>query len=453
MTIRNIIRSTAAIFLITLVTSCIDTDKTTGAGLLPDNHILKIKSYGFDLPVQMKMSDSLQTIFSGSVVVGAYKDPDLGLVEASSAFQIIPSGDSLTFGSNPVPKSFKMYVSVGDKSYFYEKDQFVPQNFRIYTLTKDLDSTVAYNNSVDQSYFNPVQINLGGSTFFGGDSLVMDLSLDYARQILSATKEETDSTNLFVKRFKGLYMSVDALPGSLTGGRFNIIDPLDIFFTIEYRHTDAANSIDKDSTIYFYVSNSRPYVNRFKHSSQNLVSSDPQNRIYVEGLAGIKPYINFTDVKNQISSWAQWNNIDISKLVIAKAEIRLPYEQPEDFTRMLYFPSQLFLSTREMNGTTANSIKIYDPLDDISYFESNGAINRSLMYYSIDISAYLQKVLQGKITGESLEAYIAPILQQSDYYTGAVYYYVQNILYGKAVLNGKGMARNPKLILTYTVMP
>jgi hypothetical protein len=453
MTIRNIIRSTAAIFLITLVTSCIDTDKTTGAGLLPDNHILKVKSYGFDLPVQMKMSDSLQTIFSGSVVAGAYKDPDLGLVEASSAFQIVPSGDSLTFGSNPVPKSFKMYVSVGDKSYFYEKDQFVPQNFRVYTLIRDLDSTVAFNNSVDESFFNPLQINLGGSTFFGGDSLVMDLSLDYAGQILSATKEETDSTNLFVKRFKGLYISVDPLPGSLTGGRFNIIDPLDIFFTLEYRHTDAANSIDKDSTIYLYVSNSRPYVNRFKHSSQNLVSSDPQNRIYVEGLAGIKPYINFTDVKNQISSWAQWNNIDISKLVIAKAEIRLPYEQPEDYTRMLYFPSQLFLSTREMNGTTANSIKIYDPLDDISYFESNGAINRSLMYYSIDISSYLQKVLQGKITGKSLETYVAPILQQSDYYTGAVYYYVQNILYGKAVLNGKGMARNPKLILTYTVMP
>ena len=120
---------------------------------------------------------------------------------------------------------------------------------------------------------------------------------------------------------------------------------------------------------------------------------------------------------------------------------------------MIYFPSQLFLSIREMNGTTANSIKIYDPLDDISYFESNGAINRSLMYYSIDISSYLQKVLQGKVTGKSLETFVMPILQKSDYYTGAVYYYVQNILYGKAVLNGRGVARNPKLILTYTVMP
>lgn len=453
MTIRSIIRSLAAIFLILQVTSCIDTDKTTGAGLLPDNHILKVKNYAFDLPVQMKMSDSLQTIFSGSVVVGAYKDPDLGQVEASSAFQIIPSGDALTFGSNPVPKSFKMYISVGDKSYFYDKDQFVPQNFRVYTLTKDLDSTVAFNNSLTQNDYNPVQINLGGSTYFGGDSLVMDISLDYARQLLSATSEETDSTDIFVKRFKGLYMTADPLPGSLIGGRFNIIDPLDIFFTIEYRHTDAANSIDKDSTIYFYVSNSRPYLNRFKHSSQNLVSANPQSKIYVEGLAGVKPFINFSDVKTQLTNWTQSSSIDINKLVIAKAEIRFPYEQPEDYTRMIYFPSQLFLSIREMNGTTANSIKIYDPLDDISYFESNGAINRSLMYYSIDISSYLQKVLQGKVTGKSLETFVMPILQKSDYYTGAVYYYVQNILYGKAVLNGRGVARNPKLILTYTVMP
>jgi hypothetical protein len=75
------------------------------------------------------------------------------------------------------------------------------------------------------------------------------------------------------------------------------------------------------------------------------------------------------------------------------------------------------------------------------------------MYYSLDISTYLQKIVQNKITGKSMQTWVAPILQQSDPYSGAVYYYIQNILYGKAILNGKGMTRKPVLVLTYAVMP
>jgi hypothetical protein len=175
--------------------------------------------------------------------------------------------------------------------------------------------------------------------------------------------------------------------------------------------------------------------------------------LYIEGFAGLKPYIDFKEVKASIESWAALNNTDPAKIVIAKAEMRMTFEYPEDYTRFTYYPSQLFLCTREERGTGDKKTIIYDPLEDISYYETNGSINRSLLYYSLDISSYLQRVLQGKHTGKSLETYLFPILKQSDYYSGAVYYYVQNTLYGKAVLNGRGMTRKPKLVLTYTVMP
>ncbi len=454
MTIRNIFRSAAAIIISALITSCIETDKTTGSGLIPGDQLLKVKSVEFDLPVQMKLSDSLQTLFSGSIVVGNYKDPDFGLVEASSAFQVIPSFSSGDFGDNPVAKSFKMYVLVGDKSFFYERDQYVPQNFYVYKLTKDLDSSVAYNNSITDSDYETDRINLGGSMYFGGDSLVMDISLNYAQELLGANQLERDSLTHFLKRFKGLYMKSDPLPGSLEGGRFNIINPLDIYFIMEYHHVDAANNIDKDSIITYYVSDSYPYVNRFNHSSQSLASANPQNKLYLEGFAGVKPYIDFKEVKAGIESWAAANNnIDPAKIIIAKAEIRMTFEYPEDFTRFTYYPSQIFLCTREERGSDENKTIMYNPIEDISYYESNGFINRSLLYYSLDISSYLQRVLQGKYSGKSLETYLFPILKQSDYYSGAVYYYVQNTLYGKAVLNGRGVTRKPKLVLTYTVMP
>ena len=292
MTNWNTCRTFTAIIFALLTASCIDSNKTTGSGLLPEDHVLRVRSASFDLPVQLKISDSIQTIFPESLVVGSYRDSDFGFVEASAAFQFQLSRDSLSFGANPIPKSFKMYISVADRSYLYEKDSYIPQNFKVYILNKVIDSTIAYNNSIKTEDYNPAHINLGGSTYFGGDTLTLELSLEYARQILSATKEELEDSKLFTERFKGLYLAVDPQPDALTGGRFNIIDPNDIFFTIEYTHTDVSKSIDKDSTIYLYVPSSKPYTNSFKHSSQDLASTDPQDKLFIEGLAGLKPYID-----------------------------------------------------------------------------------------------------------------------------------------------------------------
>lgn len=100
MIIKNILRSTAALALsLFLFTSCIETDKTTGASLVPGDHILKVKTIGFDVPVQMKLSDSLQTVYSGALTIGSYKDPDFGSMQASTAFQFIPAFPSHDFGS------------------------------------------------------------------------------------------------------------------------------------------------------------------------------------------------------------------------------------------------------------------------------------------------------------------------------------------------------------------
>lgn len=454
MTIRSIFRSAAAIIITTAFsTSCIETDKTTGNSLLPEEHMLKVQIAELNVPVQMKMADSLQTIFSGSLVVGNYRDPDFGLVQASSAFQFAPGTSGRTFGDSPVAKSFKMFINISNRSFFYENDQFIPQNFNLYRLTKDLDSTVAYSNSIDESHFNSQKLNKGGNVYFGGDSLVMDLSLEFAQELLSANQLERDSLKHFLKRFKGFYLAADPIPGTLNGGRMNIISPSEVFFSLEYTHKDATAKIDKDSTVVFLVSDLMFSVNRYQHSTQNLVSTNPQDKIFIEGFAGIKPFIDFTEVKKSVETWATGKNIDLSKLIISKAELRLPFEYPADYTRLNYYPSQVFLATKERKNVAGAASLNYEPVNDISFFETNGSINRSLKYYSLDISSYLHKTIKGQYTGDKLKTYITPILKQSDYYSGAVYYFVQNVLYSKAILNGNSSSRSPKLILTYAVMP
>jgi len=450
MTKRNNFQSTAALLLFSLITvSCITTDKSLGENFIPDDHIIKIKTAEINIPVQMKMSDSLQSIFSGYLLFGAYKDPDLGTTIAGSAFQIIPAINDNDYGENPVPSYVRLSMQVSRSLVLDVSENNIPQNIYLYTLKKDLDSTTAYNNSITIDDIDPVPINTGGTVFFGGDSIVMNLSLDYAKSLLTATTEERDSTDIYVKRFKGLYMTTEPLPGALKGGRFNVINPSDAFMEIMYRHVDKTNNIDKDSLLYYYISTSRPYLNVFNHSSKVLESANPQGKILMEGLAGIKPYIDFSAVKTIFTNWATANNFNISQVLVAKAELRLPYEFPSNYVTMEQFPSHIFLATKEISETY--DLPLYQPLSDIKV-QSTGLNNRSLLYYSLDISSYLQKVLKGTLTGISLNAWVTSIAQETNSYTGDVSYYVDNLVYCKATLNGNNDVRKPQIVITYAVM-
>jgi hypothetical protein len=433
--------------------SCIETDNTTGSGLLPGEHVLDVNTASIDLPVQMRQTDSLQTVHSGSLLFGTYKDPDFGPVTASCAFQYIPTERNLSYGDNPEPRSLKLYMSMSDLNYFYEDEKSIPQNIRVHKILTELDSTFSYNNSLSQNDISQNSIEVSGNVYFGGDSLVIELSEDFARELLNAGEQERDSISLFVKQLKGLYITADPQPGSIEGGRINITTPDNIYMSLTYRHIDASEGIDKDSTISYYTSDELTSLNLFDHSSHNLETDNAGEKLFVEGLAGIKPYIDFRQVKDSILNWASSANIqDPENIVIIKAEIQLPFEYPEDYTRLNYYPSQMFLCTQNFVDTTESAAYIYEPLSDISYTESNGEINRSLRHYAFDISSYLSGVIKGNYKENYLRTYIAPIYQVSDYYSSSVYYYFQNTFYSKAVLNGTSSYRKPRLVITYTTM-
>ncbi|MEN6618717.1 MAG: DUF4270 family protein [Rikenellaceae bacterium] len=451
MTKRNNFRSAAALLLFSLITvSCITTDKSLGDNFIPENYNVSVKIAEINIPVQMKMSDSLQSLFPGYLLLGAYKDTDFGTTIAGTAFQIIPTITDNDYGENPVPSYIRLSMAVSQTLSLNLNENNIPQNIYLYTLKKDLDSTTAFNNSITLADIDQTPVNIGGTVYTGGDSIVMNLSLDFANSLLSATQEERDSSDIFVKRFKGFFMSTEPLPGAINGGRFNIIDPSSVYMELSYRHVDQTDNIDKDSILFYYVSSSRPYVNIFSHSTKHLESATPDGKIYLEGLAGIKPFIDFAEVKQLFSNWATSNNFDISQVIIAKAELRLPYEFPSSYLTVEQFPYQIFLTTREFSSSY--NLPLYQPVSDISV-QSTGLNNRSHLYYSLDISSYLQKVLTGTLTGTSLNAWIAPIAQETNSYTGTVSYYVDNLIYSKATLNSANDTRKPQIVLTYALMP
>ncbi|MCK9304194.1 MAG: DUF4270 family protein [Bacteroidales bacterium] len=455
MIIRNLSANSllflSAILATLMISSCIDVDKSLGSDVVPGDFNLKVENMTIQVPVQMKMADSLQTIFPDYLIVGAYKDQELGTVTSDALFHFAPTIIKNDYGDNPAPISFKLYITVSQKLVLDASEESIPQNIYLYKLKKGVDSTTVYSNSLSVNDIESTPINLGTATYYGADTLNMNLSLDFAQEILSSTQQERDSTKLFAQRFKGFVITTEPLPGSLSGGRFNIIDPSKVYLELKYRHVEVDSLIDKDSLLYFYVPSDIPYMNRYSHSSSGLESATPQGKIMLEGLAGIKPYIDFEEVRRDMTLWAEDKGISPDRIVVAKAELRLPYEFPEEYTLMGQYPTQLFLSTRN-NNSLFNNQPFYQPVSDINIL-TTGTNNRSKQYYSLNISSYIQKILTGKKTGKELKTWITPITQLSNSYTGEVSYLVDNVVYFKAKLNGNNDQRKPHLVMTYSVLP
>lgn len=438
------------LLLILFISSCIESDRTIGSQFLPDDYKLEVATKSFPLAVEMRLADSLTTDYPNYMSIGSFYEPEFGSVVASTAFRIIPMKQGQTFGDAPIVKSLKLEMGIQASSYIVPDQQYIPQVFRVYELLKDIDSTTIYSNSFTEEDIGEESIEVSGNLFFGRDSLVLQLSPQFGEKLVQVSEEESDSLLLFLEKYKGLYITCDEVDSQNKGGRLNLTTPSNLYMSLTYRHIDQEKSIDRDSTVGYYISDNQPYLNIYKHSSQGLVSEEPDDLLYLEGLAGVRPYINFEHLKGQIEEWATVNSIDFERLIVIRGELEFSFDYPDNFRELNNYPTQLFLTTR--NPSTKESIR-YEPLTDIYYSENNGMINRSLKKYSLDITSYIQKVLQNKVSKHGLESYLTPIYQTSDYYSGSTLYNVQNYLYYKALLKGPQSDAPPKLILTYSILP
>ena len=435
-----------------LVASCITVDKKAGEGLVPSDQIFKIAIKEFDLPVQMKSSDSLQTMTSGALVVGANKDSDLGVTTSYGAFRMYPQKDTNGFGTNPRINYLRMFIQVTGNIVLDEVDSRIPQNIYIHRLLTDLDSLKMYNNSISEADYDSNPLNPGGNTYFGGDTLNIELPADYARELLTASHEEMDSLELFVKRFKGFVIKTDPLPGSLVGGRFNIIVPSSITMALSYNHTDSKIQ-KKDSVIFYYTTDTDLNLNIINHTSSVIETENPGEKMFVEGLAGVKPFIDMTQVRGMISDWAASINTPVDKIVISKAELVFPYEYPQNYKVLSQYPPQLYLATKS-DGEAYNSRKYYQLLNEISFTDDKGNMNKSLLTYNLNITSYFQSLLKGELTKSyELKAYIMPVSSSTNSMTGEVNYFIDNTIYYKGVLNGNTAVRKPKLKIVYAIIP
>ena len=464
MEIRKIVRSILVISLLSFIfTSCLDTDGSTGSGLIPDDYYMSLHKVEFDVPLQMKLSDSLQTNASSYAVIGSINDPDLGMTESAAAFSFFPY-DTLSYGNSPVPKSISLFLSITPQTYS-DRDNYIHQNIYVHRLNSEIDSLgTIYNNSLSATDYNPAPLNIGGgNVFFGNNTdISINLDLDFARELLTATKEERKNMYAFMKRYKGLYLRTDPVSSSYLGGRFCCIPMTQsngfssyIGLSLTYWHVDNNIPAGKDSTIVYYVY-SLTNVNSISHSSSTLESSNPSGPIFLEGMAGIKPYIDFSEIKSSIDTWATTNQVDLSKVIIAKAELQLYYDAAGDYDFLNRLsPPIIFLNTR--GEKDANNNRRYSPTADIVNYRPQTSTttpsnqNRSKELYSLNISSYVQRLIKGELTEQEEKAWIMSSNLATDGNGQAIGFFIDNISYSKVTFFGPNDVKKPKLIITYAL--
>ena len=84
----GVILSLAALLTAFCLASCITTDHTLGNSLVPDNQDITLHTATIDLPVGLKMADSLQMSVSQSAMVGAVRSDTFGLLHCDAAMSV-----------------------------------------------------------------------------------------------------------------------------------------------------------------------------------------------------------------------------------------------------------------------------------------------------------------------------------------------------------------------------
>lgn len=399
---------------IALAASCIDVNERVGEGFIPDNQNYTFYTTSFDIDdMRMEMADSLSGYNIYRITFGAIRDEGVfGLTKRTSAFYIVPVADTLDYGTAGTQTFKGFHLSAPYDSVSCQKlDQaHILQNINVYALDEPMNLS---QGAPELVYDKTKRITRGIPICNGVDSLSFDFSEEYAKKYLTITQEELDSLPLYLKRFPGIVISTDDPVGE--GGRINMFKlPIEVSsstITGSYASLKFSAEYDgevKDTSFIFYLGpvskyelasvtstsiSSYPQIvyTLSEHSSKDMAGA-VTDIAYFEGGRGLKPVVKAKPIKDKLTAEIVRNGGDPKTAVINKAYLELPFEFPDDYMDMRYFPTTMSPTTRIVGdegtetfvGITDASISDEDP----------GSINRSLLKYTPYVTYHLQQMIR-----------------------------------------------------------
>lgn len=428
------------------LSSCIDVNNSLGSSLVPSNQDISLDVVEFDLPVDMMMSDSLQTHVQNAVTFGAVNTETFGKLRVSGAFSITPANDSIILGDDPVLKEMRAEFSMSTGQSFGEGNAYIPQNIRIRQLNRELDSTTVFNNSIGDLDVKAKSAIKESVVYTGGTSFTVYFTDEFADPILDLSFKQLDSAQLFMQAIYGLYISVDEPEDKDYGGRLNQIDLSSSNAYLTYTSTNKEGR-RRDTTIVFSLG-AYYTVSRFDAGSGRLVDKNPEELLYVDGYSGVKPHIDAKNLKLLMDKWAASQNIDPKNILVAKASMEFPFvntENPDDYEN---YPKHIFPCRRKL----IEGVPYYLPLSEEDDEDNDrGEINFSRFIYKMDAGSYIQEILKKDINSLSRydDIWIMPTVSISSS-SDSELFYADYYYYSFCTLNGLNAQKHPVLRLSYT---
>ena len=404
--------NTAAVLLfITVLVSCTQVDYQLGEDLIPDSQHMKVGMdtiYGID--TYLAQYDSFPSSGYTYGYAGSGISETFGRTSASFSAQYMlyyfTSGSDM-FGTAPVYDSLVLSFTMGS-SYF--GDTTKTQRFNIYELDGDLYADSTYYSNFDQRSVASDRL-LYSFELTGLPTSELEFKLEgeaadeFALKLMDTTGGTYTSDSLFYARHKGFYIVPDeSSPIDACVYQFAFSSMEMALYT--HNHTDETAQTVQDTVIVYYsFSNANSLlftntnVNTIEHDyegtqirnlNDTLPEDEPVSLGYIQALGGVVTYVRFRDeFVDKLLSEIQEPYVS---MVINKAELTWEMDDPSTtaydaaFSRLgAYSNYKTFDGIPDYNysAETTNSVTLlYD-----------GYLNRTHGTYSIDISSFLQKIV------------------------------------------------------------
>ncbi len=415
--------------------SCVNVNPELGGNLIPADQTYQIYPVEAGLPfgaVSMLPADSLSGYSQRRITIGAIRDDFYGLTTRSCAMTLVPVLDTLDFGNLKAVKVERFHFAAAfDTLSVARSDQrHIIQNVRVHSLAAPMSAGRDFDiNGKTLKVDYSKSIADGNPVVSGSDSLAFDFTEEYARRFLSITQEDLSDFGKYVKKVPGIHISTDAPMGE--GGRINMYE-LQVGYDKAVKYVvgnyaqlslkcdyDFDGVAEKDTAFFFaFGLNSFTKLDslftvtsrgNYPEYCLNLTTQETADlagpageEVLIEGGGGLKPVISARALKHLAEDLIRSRGGVPEEAVINKATLVLPFRFPDDYREMFKYPAVLSPTCRiRQNDTT---VVFAGLTDSSSENENHGAINRSLLCYSPDITYHLQELLKVRETPTAGEA-------------------------------------------------
>jgi hypothetical protein len=170
---------------------------------------------------------------------------------------------------------------------------------------------------------------------------------------------------------------------------------------VAYYHYKYTNSegVEKDSvtSFTFHVFSNTPRFNVFEHKNRHLWSA--VDTLYMQGLVGVA-----TELKIKEDSVKTWTDNGRKSYAISRAELVLHVQDENDYEKLNSYATQLQCIVESGSGASGKYSAIWDMYASDGSFSStfDGALNRSLMQYSLNITHYFNTAVKNNGTASPM---------------------------------------------------